>query len=215
MLPRRYRYRIRRPTGKAGKPAQAHRRDAGRNGQNQRNEIRNIRFLRDPNGPSATAIAYYPSLPHGCTPLTASSESWQAQQRALDAKVASQQILLGKLLYQQYLGGKQEYLKLLLNNQDPNQAIRDLGITNTSLAAAPPGLPHCASILSHLTRPEMPCLPSARNWPRCASNKQPKSKRWRRKRAHQRMLAKSQAGCASSTARSAIFSATKAVWRNW
>ena len=50
----------------------------------------------------------------------------QAQQRALDTKVASQQILLGKLLYQQYLGGKQEYLKLLLNNQDPNQAIRDL-----------------------------------------------------------------------------------------
>lgn len=50
----------------------------------------------------------------------------QAQQRALDAKVASQQVLLGKLLYQQYLGGKQEYLKLLLNNQDPNQSIRDL-----------------------------------------------------------------------------------------
>jgi septal ring factor EnvC (AmiA/AmiB activator) len=50
----------------------------------------------------------------------------QAQQRALDTKVASQQVLLGKLLYQQYLGGKQEYLKLLLNNQDPNQSIRDL-----------------------------------------------------------------------------------------
>ena len=50
----------------------------------------------------------------------------QAQQRALDAKVASQQVLLGKLLYQQYLGGKQEYLMLLLNNQDPNQSIRDL-----------------------------------------------------------------------------------------
>jgi septal ring factor EnvC (AmiA/AmiB activator) len=40
--------------------------------------------------------------------------------------MAGQQVLLGKLLYQQYLGGKQEYLKLLLNNQDPNQVVRDL-----------------------------------------------------------------------------------------
>jgi septal ring factor EnvC (AmiA/AmiB activator) len=40
--------------------------------------------------------------------------------------MAGQQALLGKLLYQQYLGGKQEYLKLLFNNQDPNQVVRDL-----------------------------------------------------------------------------------------
>jgi septal ring factor EnvC (AmiA/AmiB activator) len=50
----------------------------------------------------------------------------QAEQRALSVKVANQQLLLGKLLYQQYLGGKQEYLKLFLNDQDPNQAIRNL-----------------------------------------------------------------------------------------
>ena len=37
-----------------------------------------------------------------------------------------QQTLLGKLLFQQYLGGKQEYLKLLLNNHNPDQVARDL-----------------------------------------------------------------------------------------
>lgn len=50
----------------------------------------------------------------------------QGQQGKLNADMAGQQALLGKLLYQQYLGGKQEYLKLLLNNQDPNQVARDL-----------------------------------------------------------------------------------------
>jgi septal ring factor EnvC (AmiA/AmiB activator) len=50
----------------------------------------------------------------------------QEQQKKLNAGIAGQQALLGKLLYQQYLGGKQEYLKLLLNNQDPNQVARDL-----------------------------------------------------------------------------------------
>jgi len=47
----------------------------------------------------------------------------QAQQ--LTESMAGQQALLGKLLYQQYLGGKQEYLKLVLNNQNPNQLTRD------------------------------------------------------------------------------------------
>jgi murein hydrolase activator len=50
----------------------------------------------------------------------------QGQQEKLNADMAWQQALLGKLLYQQYLGGQQEYLKLLLNNQDPNQVARDL-----------------------------------------------------------------------------------------
>ena len=40
--------------------------------------------------------------------------------------MATQQDFLGRLLYQQYLGGKQEYLKILLNSQDPNQISRDL-----------------------------------------------------------------------------------------
>ena len=50
----------------------------------------------------------------------------QGQHKKLSANIAEQQTLLGKLLYQQYRGGKQEYLKLLLNNQDPNQVARDL-----------------------------------------------------------------------------------------
>jgi septal ring factor EnvC (AmiA/AmiB activator) len=50
----------------------------------------------------------------------------QNQQEKLNADMAGQRTLLGKLLYQQYLGGKHEYLKLLLNNQDPNQVARDL-----------------------------------------------------------------------------------------
>jgi murein hydrolase activator len=50
----------------------------------------------------------------------------QGQQQKLSTNMAEQQALLSKLIYQQYLGGKQEYLKLLLNNQDPNQAARDL-----------------------------------------------------------------------------------------
>ena len=37
-----------------------------------------------------------------------------------------QQDLLGKLLYQRYLYGEQEYLKLLLDSQDPNQVARRL-----------------------------------------------------------------------------------------
>src|SRR3989338_6502065 len=44
----------------------------------------------------------------------------QKQEQRLTGSMAEQQVLLGKLLYQQYLGGKQEYLKLLLNNQNPN-----------------------------------------------------------------------------------------------
>ena len=49
----------------------------------------------------------------------------QMQEQRLNGSIAEQQILLGRLLYQQYLGGEQECLKLLLNNQDPNQVARD------------------------------------------------------------------------------------------
>lgn len=50
----------------------------------------------------------------------------QAQQKKLSANMTAQQALLGRLLYQQYLGGSQEYLKLVLSNQDPNKISRDL-----------------------------------------------------------------------------------------
>jgi murein hydrolase activator len=50
----------------------------------------------------------------------------QEQQHKLNTNMTGQQALLNKLLYQQYIGGKQEYLKLLLDNQDPNQVARNL-----------------------------------------------------------------------------------------
>jgi septal ring factor EnvC (AmiA/AmiB activator) len=60
---------------------------------------------------------------------TANHELGQLQQRAaaMDRELQGQQVMLGRLLYQQYLdGGEQEYLKLLLNNDDPNQVAREL-----------------------------------------------------------------------------------------
>ena len=59
----------------------------------------------------------------------ANRELGQLQQRAttMDRELQGQQAMLGRLLYQQYLdGGEQEYLKLLLNNDDPNQVAREL-----------------------------------------------------------------------------------------
>jgi len=50
----------------------------------------------------------------------------QLQGNLLEKAMQGQQTLLGKLLYQQYLGGRQEYLKMLLNNRDPNQMARDI-----------------------------------------------------------------------------------------
>jgi septal ring factor EnvC (AmiA/AmiB activator) len=50
----------------------------------------------------------------------------QKKSLQLEKDMRNEQTLLSKLLYQQYLGGKQEYLKLLLNNHDPNQVTREL-----------------------------------------------------------------------------------------
>ncbi|BCK88587.1 murein hydrolase activator EnvC [Sideroxyarcus emersonii] len=52
--------------------------------------------------------------------------SLQQRAAAMDKELQGQQAMLGRLLYQQYLdGGDQEYLKLLLNNSDPNQVARE------------------------------------------------------------------------------------------
>jgi murein hydrolase activator len=58
----------------------------------------------------------------------ANQELGQLQQHAaaMERELQGQQAMLGRLLYQQYLdGGEQEYLKLLLNNDDPNQVARE------------------------------------------------------------------------------------------
>ncbi len=52
--------------------------------------------------------------------------SLQSRQQQLNLSIARQQELLGRLLYQQYLGGKHEYLRLMLDNQDPSKVARDL-----------------------------------------------------------------------------------------
>ena len=60
---------------------------------------------------------------------SANRELSQLQQRAsaIDKELQGQQAMLRRLLYQQYMdGGEQEYLKLLLNNDDPNQVAREL-----------------------------------------------------------------------------------------
>ena len=57
---------------------------------------------------------------------TRSLQHMQQQSAQLKQDVQGQQALLGRLLYQQYLGGRREYLKLLLNNRDPNQVAREL-----------------------------------------------------------------------------------------
>lgn len=48
------------------------------------------------------------------------------QSRQIKGNIKTQQLQLGKLLYRQYVGGQQEYLRLLLNQQDPNQIAREL-----------------------------------------------------------------------------------------
>jgi septal ring factor EnvC (AmiA/AmiB activator) len=50
----------------------------------------------------------------------------QSRQQQLTQNISRQQVLLGRLLYQQYLGGKHEYLKLMLDNQEPSSVARDL-----------------------------------------------------------------------------------------
>jgi septal ring factor EnvC (AmiA/AmiB activator) len=53
-------------------------------------------------------------------------EQLQRESVQLERSMQVEQVLLGKLLYQQYLGGRQEYLKLLLNDHNPNQVAREL-----------------------------------------------------------------------------------------
>ena len=51
---------------------------------------------------------------------------FQQQSKLYTGELQEQQLQLARLLNQQYLGGKQEYIKLLLNNHDPNQISREL-----------------------------------------------------------------------------------------
>lgn len=50
----------------------------------------------------------------------------QTRSGQVRSNIDTQQLQLSKLLYRQYVGGQQEYLRLLLNQQDPNQIAREL-----------------------------------------------------------------------------------------
>lgn len=56
----------------------------------------------------------------------ASLSRLQGETATVGNSIKLQQNLLGRLLYRHYLTGEQEYLKLLLNAQDPNQVARNL-----------------------------------------------------------------------------------------
>ena len=50
----------------------------------------------------------------------------QTQYKQIKNEIEIEQNQLEKLFYQQYLGGQQDYLRLVLNQQDPNQIARDI-----------------------------------------------------------------------------------------
>jgi len=48
------------------------------------------------------------------------------QKEARQHRIGAEQVMLGKLLHQQYLSGQQDQFKILLNQQNPNEAARQL-----------------------------------------------------------------------------------------
>lgn len=50
----------------------------------------------------------------------------EQQKTNLHKRIATEQAMLGKLLYQQYRSGQQDQLKILLNQENPNQVARQL-----------------------------------------------------------------------------------------
>ncbi len=54
----------------------------------------------------------------------------QTRSNTVKSDIDRQQLQLAKLLYRQYVGGQHEYLRLLLNQQDPNLIARELHYYN-------------------------------------------------------------------------------------
>ena len=50
----------------------------------------------------------------------------QIQHSQIRNKIGTERNHLEKMLYQQYVGGQQDFLRLVLNQQDPNQIARDI-----------------------------------------------------------------------------------------
>lgn len=58
--------------------------------------------------------------------VMATLEQVQRESRETQGSIGRQQILLGRLLYHYHLNGQHDPMKILLNQQDPNQAARQL-----------------------------------------------------------------------------------------
>lgn len=52
--------------------------------------------------------------------------SLEQEKTGLDKRIGAEQTMLGRLLYQQYRSGQQDQFKILLNQEDPSQAARQL-----------------------------------------------------------------------------------------
>ena len=56
----------------------------------------------------------------------ATLKSLEQEKTSVDKRIHAEQVLLGRLLYQQYRTGQQDQLKILLNQEDPSLAARQL-----------------------------------------------------------------------------------------
>jgi septal ring factor EnvC (AmiA/AmiB activator) len=52
--------------------------------------------------------------------------SLEQEKASVDKRIEAEQGMLGRLIYQQYLSGQQDQFKILLNQEDPSQAMRQL-----------------------------------------------------------------------------------------
>ncbi|MFH1495554.1 MAG: peptidoglycan DD-metalloendopeptidase family protein [Pseudomonadota bacterium] len=53
-------------------------------------------------------------------------KSLEQEKTGVDKRIHAEQVLLGRLLFQQYRSGQQDQFKILLNQEDPSQATRQL-----------------------------------------------------------------------------------------
>jgi septal ring factor EnvC (AmiA/AmiB activator) len=53
-------------------------------------------------------------------------KSLEQEKTSVDKRIHAEQVLLGRLLFQQYRSGQQDQFKILLNQEDPSQATRQL-----------------------------------------------------------------------------------------
>ncbi len=141
----------------------------------------------------------------------------QKRAATIDKELQSQQVILGRLLYQQYLdGGEREYLKLLLNNDDPNQVAREFSYYNYIARDRAATL---ESLRTRLVRLQtVRDQAQKKNDEVAALRAEEQSQRQRlegEKHTHRKMLKKYPCNSNNKDARSAACRATQSACRNW